>query len=241
MQSLIPAHSRTLIKRRLPIWAWRYLRKQAGDTSPLLVDQIGRYLPEAPVILEAGANDGSSTVSLWKQWPKAQIHAFEPTPDAYEKLAMAVDGLPNVHCANVALGARQEYLKMSVSSNASLSSSLLRPARVTEFHHSVDFVGEVEVPVVNPQQWLSERGVSQVDLVWFDMQGYEPLVVAACPELFKSVRVLKTEVNLVEVYEGAILYPEFRTLLESIGFSIIEESFGKAQGDIICVRKDLLD
>jgi len=43
------------------------------------------FLPEKPVILEAGAHKGKDTVELAKIWPKGTIHAFEPVPTLFKK------------------------------------------------------------------------------------------------------------------------------------------------------------
>jgi len=44
------------------------------------VDIVAPYLPANPVIIEAGAFNGSDTIKLAKKWPQATIHAFEPVP-----------------------------------------------------------------------------------------------------------------------------------------------------------------
>lgn len=236
LHRMISNENRLRAKRILPHQTWNYLRRQFGNRRPTLFDVVGKYLPQNPVIVEAGANDGSSTLDLAKQWPKARIFAFEPVPAVFEQLKSTVRGLPNVVCTNCALGEREANMTMSLSSNNFASSSLLRPTRVKEYFSHVGFVDEVTVPVVNLQNWLAARGIHHVDLMWLDLQGYEPLVFASSPELMRTVKVIQTEVNLVEIYEGAVLYNQFRSDLETAGFDVIEESLGESQGDIICVR-----
>ena len=45
-----------------------------------------KFLPENPVILEAGAHKGKDTVEMAKLWPAGTIHAFEPVPSLFKKL-----------------------------------------------------------------------------------------------------------------------------------------------------------
>jgi FkbM family methyltransferase len=239
--TLLPTESRTLMKRHLPFWALRYLKKTSGNRSPYLIDLVGRYLSHNPVIVEAGANNGDSTLSLWKQWPQARIFAFEPVPAVYRQLVRATRGIPNIVCTNCALGERESRMTMNLSSNNYASSSLLRPAKVAEIYSTVDFTEQVEVPVVNLQEFLAQRGVESVDLMWLDMQGYEPYVLAACPQLLETVKVIRTEVNLTETYAGAVLYDRFREHLEAAGLVVIDESIGETEGDIVCVRRELLE
>jgi hypothetical protein len=48
-------------------------------------------------------------------------------------------------------------------------------------------------------------------------------VLRASKEILPTVKVIYSEVSLLEMYEGAPLYPEYRSWLESQGFSVIDE------------------
>jgi precorrin-6B methylase 2 len=57
-----------------PLRALRYLRHR--DT--ISYEICARYLPANPVIIEAGAYDGSNTRDFCRFWPECQVYAFEP-------------------------------------------------------------------------------------------------------------------------------------------------------------------
>ena len=46
---------------------------------------IAQFLPENPVILEAGAHVGTDTVEMVNLWPKCTVYAFEPVPELFDK------------------------------------------------------------------------------------------------------------------------------------------------------------
>src|SRR5579862_8337847 len=62
-----------------------------------------KYLPDNPVIVEAGAFDGRDTRLLSQMWPTATIHSFEPVPEIYAILQKNTQDLPNVHTYPVGL------------------------------------------------------------------------------------------------------------------------------------------
>ena len=64
---------------------------------------IQQYIPEKPIIVEAGAFDGHETQRMLAVWPNATIHTFEPIPAVFKKLEANTAHLPNVHRYQIAL------------------------------------------------------------------------------------------------------------------------------------------
>jgi hypothetical protein len=70
------------------------------------------------------------------------------------------------------------------------------------------------------------------------MQGAEYRVLASSPEILKTVKVLFTEVSLIETYSEVLLYPEFKTWLEKQGFEMVLEDLPyDDMGNVLFVRK----
>src|SRR6478752_5555739 len=61
-----------------------------------LFSTIAPYLPENPIIVEAGSFDGRDTIRLHRQWPAATIHAFEPVPEIFQMLQDNTREIPNI-------------------------------------------------------------------------------------------------------------------------------------------------
>jgi len=57
--------------------------------------------------------------------------------------------------------------------------------------------------------------------MWLDMQGYELNALKACSAILKTVKVILTEVEFVEAYEGQYLFVEVKQWLEQQGFTMI--------------------
>lgn len=209
-------------------------------------DAIAKYLPEDPVIVEAGAHDGSTTVEMASFWPKSTIHAFEPVSSAASEVCRKVVAFgERVQCHQLALGDADSFMDMHVSGDGSAgacqSSSLLAPtdAQIREFP-AILFGAKERVRVVPLDSWAAESGLDTVDFMWLDMQGYELVALAGARKLLPKVSAVHMEVSNVRLYEGAALYPAVRRAMADWGFAPVIEAFFRVSGNVLFVRRSML-
>ncbi|HQB61903.1 MAG TPA: hypothetical protein PK899_09630, partial [Spirochaetota bacterium] len=63
-------------------------------------------------------------------------------------------------------------------------------------------------------------------------------VLNSSPEIFKTVKLLYTEVSLKEMFEGAPLYDTFKKWLKDKGFKVVKEEFlWEDMGNVLFIRK----
>lgn len=183
------------------------------------LEEIARHLPADAVVVEAGAHRGVDTVAMARAWPSATIHAFEPVPELFAQLVRATAGMQRVHPFELALGDRRGRAQMFLSAGGSDgSSSLAAPKVVLETHPDVAFDDRMDVDVVDLDGWAADHGVSRVDFLWLDAQGYELAILGAAARLLPAVSAIHAEVHLNEDYEGTPTYDEFRSWLAGRGF-----------------------
>lgn len=203
------------------------------------------YLLENPVILEAGAHNGGSTLGLLDVWPNATIYAFEPSPEVYLKLVEAVSRYPNVITYQLALGEQNGLADFYVSASKvkgeiwDAQSSLL-PANDIFWNWLWPNIGlqkPIQVPVVTIDAWAKEQGISHIDMLWLDLQGIEYQVLKASPEILKTVRVMQIEFSLFPFYKGTVLYDELKEFLEENGFSELVKDEEVLGGDAIFIKR----
>jgi FkbM family methyltransferase len=230
--------NRQILKSFVPTAVLRAKRRISGLVT--FRDQVARYLPQAPVILEAGANDGTDTLELSLSWPLGQVYAIEPIPESFSALVSRTRFRSNVHWSQVALADRTELRQMFVSDNSGQSSSLMKPAAHKAAFPGIQFPTTTSVLAQSLEEWAAQNSVDHIDLMWLDMQGYEPPVLMSSERLLRTVRVIRTEVNLQELYEGCILYGPYRQFLEDQGFVVLLEQLrGSVWGDVTFVRRGL--
>ncbi|MFA6962996.1 MAG: FkbM family methyltransferase [Opitutaceae bacterium] len=201
--------------------------------------ELAKYLPDNPVIIEAGAHTGVDTLELALQWPYGTIHAFEPVPELFSQLERKTLGMPNVRLSKLALSDRSGPQVLHLSGGASDgSSSLLAPDHHLEVHPDVLFDQRIEVNAVTLDEWWErEAASSRVDFLWLDMQGIEPAVLRAAPKILSQVRLVHTEVSLIPVYKNSVLYPEFRGWMEEQGFVVAKEMLPfPDMGNVLFIR-----
>lgn len=202
------------------------------------------YLPENPIILEAGAYDGTDSLFMNRHWPRAQFHIFEPVPELYQKLVIKTASHSNMHTYKFALGDYTGSATFYISEFAnkpgipSESSSLLKPKEHLIHAPHVLFNTEITVPIATIDDWAEEHNVDAIDFMWLDMQGYELNALKASPKIMKTVKAILTEVEFVEAYEGQYLFDDVKDWLEEQGFTMIARNFYCDWfGDALFVRK----
>jgi 2-O-methyltransferase len=225
------------LKRELR-WFRRRFQEPESREGEIDKRELRRYLPRHPVVVEAGAHQGTDTEEMSFMWPDATIHAFEPVPSLMESVQTRIGYRRNVRLYPMALGAMNGRMVLNLSSGASdASSSILAPKRVSEFHPTVKFEQSIDVPVVTLADWMNRERVSRIDLLWLDLQGAEFCVLEASEKALPHVSAVYCEVNLVELYDGLKLYPEFRDWLCARGFRVQKELLAwKDAGNVLFTR-----
>jgi len=196
---------------------------------------ISMYLPKNPIILEAGACFGEDSVEMAKLWTNSKIYAFEPINETYKKLKQNTNSCKNIFCYNLALSDHNGITKMFVGGD---SSSILKPKEHHKFYPEVTFDTTQKVETLTLDSWAEKNNVKKIDFLWLDMQGAELKVLKASKKILKTVKVIYTEVSLVEYYEGTPKYYELRTWLESKGFRVVREEIPSLYGgNVLFVKR----
>jgi FkbM family methyltransferase len=159
-----------------------------------------RFADGRDIIVEVGANIGTSTVLLARE-TGCRVLAIEPVPENLTVLRRNVidNGLASqVTCIQAAVttgGARRIQMIVPVSNSG--ASEILRPGREPSFAtvHRVKRV--IDVPVVGLAELLASHAISpdRVAFVWSDAQGCEAEVIASAGSLWEAGVPLYAEID----------------------------------------------
>jgi FkbM family methyltransferase len=209
--------------------------------APILKEQISPYLPEHPIIVEAGAHIGRDTLRMSLFWTQSEIHAFEPVPALHEFLLERTAQCKNVTCYTTALSDHSGTETFYVSSGASTAvSSFYEPFEYIKERPHV-FFEKIEIPTITLDEWALQHGITHVDALWLDMQGAELKTLNASPQIVSTVKVMVVEASLTERFKGIPLYNEVTSWIEGRGFRIIQRDAPKYHKvNLLCVREELL-
>jgi FkbM family methyltransferase len=184
---------------------------------------IKNNLPENSIIIDSGTANGIDTVFFCETFPSGKVYGFEPIPSSYSITREKTKKFNNVHLENVALGEKNEKRLFNISSN-NASSSLLKPTGHLKDHPHITFKKQIEVNVINLDEWSNNIGLEKVDLMWLDMQGYEWYVLNSSPNIMSKTNYIYSEVSKNEQYENGMVYNDFKEWMLTQDF-IVEKEF----------------
>jgi 2-O-methyltransferase len=224
-------------------------RRILGKGSDIHLDEVAPYLTGSPVILEAGACDGTDTLKLAQRWPGASIYAFEPVPELFAEVERRTGHLRPVRRYPMALSDRTGSATLNVAgdpnderSNRGMSSLFLRktgnpeksgmPAALWDY-----FSHPLEVQTITIADWAHGEGVERIDFMWLDMEGMEMPVLRAAGPVLATTRAICMEVTREERYpSGCALYDEIVAWMKGQGFRPAIDRVMQWYGNILFVR-----
>jgi 2-O-methyltransferase len=195
-----------------------------------ILPHLTQYLPDNPIVVEAGAFDGTDTRKISAHWPNGIIHAFEPVPDIFAILEQKTGHLPNVVRHHIALSDHDGSATLYVSEKPSRpgepfqAGTLLKPKERLN-HSPITYPRTITVPTITLDTWAIQNQINHIDFMWLDLQGLALPVLKGGQQILKTVRALFIEVEFIEAYEGQAQYAEIRAWLDTQGFRAIAQDF----------------
>lgn len=201
---------------------------------------IRRYLPRITTIVEVGANDCVETVAFAKEFPTAQIVTFECNPDTLPLCTERTAPYTNITLVPLAVGEQEGtvdfYKAAKVEGDWNTGASSLYQAN----DKYIDFKQEkISVPMSTLKKELGSRGITNIDLIWMDLQGAELSALKGLGDtLLSHTAFIQTEVEHVPLYEGQPLFGDLRRYLRQKGFRLLTYSGGAGRqfSDVIFVN-----
>jgi FkbM family methyltransferase len=199
-------------------------------------------LPNLPIrtVLDIGAcRGGFAKEVLAPRFPKALIHSFEPSPDAFPSLKLTAEASDGRHFAhNFGFGEKDETLILHSAVDALPSSSLLLSTaeNTTAFPQTSktkDVI--VEVKVLDEIAPMLTPAIEKDLLVKIDVQGFEDRVIRGGRTTIGHARAVIVEVQSATLYEGQPTFREIFMELDALGFGFIGvlDQFAKPDGTVL--------
>jgi FkbM family methyltransferase len=186
---------------------------------------VVKGLRKNPVIVDCGAFDGGDSIEL-ARLTGGTVYAFEANPKLFLQLKHNTRRYPSVKCQDIALSNVDGTANFHLGTgNYSASSSLLQPNEQT--FGGGDFTSTVEVKTRKLSTWAKENNISQIDLLWLDMQGFELQMLEASAEMIKRPMRIYTEISTQPAYQGSCLYDDLKIFLEGRGYRLEIEAIPK--------------
>jgi FkbM family methyltransferase len=197
-----------------------------------------RWVKEAGIktVIDIGAHSGEFSSAIRAILPAAQIYAFEPLPECYEKIRTRFMGDPNYHVFQNPLGEHRGQVKFW-RSNFSKASSVLPMADMhkAEFPWSSE-LEPIEVQIAKLDDFVQDIAIIPKVLAKIDVQGYEDRVIRGGSAFLQNVDYVLTEVSFRPLYEGQGSFDDAYNLLKKLGFAYrgnLDQLLSPADGSVL--------
>lgn len=187
-------------------------------------------------VIDIGAHNGEFSTAIRILLPGARVYAFEPLPDAYEKLRAKFEGDARCRAFHFALGEQRGQVKFW-RSRFSKSSSVLPMAET----HKLEFPWASELVPIYTRIAALDDFSHDIELVprvllKIDVQGYEDRVIRGGIAILRNVDYILTEVSFQLLYEGQTSFDDLYELLKQLGFSYagnVDQLLSAADGSVL--------
>ncbi len=207
------------------------------DYSKIELAEIKSIVGNLDIIIEAGASDGVDTQKFIDLFPTVNIYAFEPVKEQYEYLITKFSGRYDIKIYNAALSDIGGTQKINVGKSSGFlggmgSSSLLTPNLHNDWFPQVQF-NEIEiVNTVKLSEFILEKNIPIVDLLWLDVQGKElDILKEAEEQIIEKVKSIHLECSRINLYENQSKFKHIKKFMDKINFVCRIDRVGAISGN----------
>jgi FkbM family methyltransferase len=196
-----------------------------------------------PLILDVGANVGSSLDEFKQWWPDSSIHCFEPQHECWNELEQmaskfheksvvinkcALGSIPNDQAtfySHEITSGQSGFNKINLQSQDSIHlNSLLNdnPQSLPEYEQSLN--KERSVKIIRLDDYLERLNINRVNLLKIDTQGFENQVLEGLGGRLADIDVVITELIFYDYYEHSLSFSDIERFLIPAGFHLYDIS-----------------
>jgi FkbM family methyltransferase len=175
--------------------------KESGHT--FFIEKI--LAPSNPrICIDIGANVGDYSLELLKK-TRAKVFAFEPVPTTFERLRENLSSFQNrIVFENKGVGSANGILSIYYSPEASAHASFSNEIKAIDYINN-DLKSDVEV--VTLDSYCASHGMTDIDFIKIDTEGFESEVFQGAAETFKNIqpKFIEIEFNWHQLFKKTTL------------------------------------
>lgn len=213
------------------------IRQRGGVPNTFLqLNQPWLHALDIATILDIGANVGQFSTVINTIFPKANIYAFEPLPDCFQKLKLRMAGCEKFTGLNFGLGDQSGSLMFERNAYSPSSSFLEIADAHKEAFPKTRNTETVEVKIERLDTLVKDLFITSPLLVKIDVQGYEYQVLCGGEQTIKNARLVITETSFVSLYKNQRLFDDVYRILTNWGFvyaGSVDQLYNPKDGQIL--------
>jgi FkbM family methyltransferase len=177
------------------------------------------------VILDVGAHFGAVSRIYRDLFPKAALHAFEPSPEAFKVLKSSFDGDRHYHAHQIALCDREGEAELNINNLSATNSLLPTDSNAPVVWQPLVKTEEmVTVPTQTLDAFCNEHQIDSIDILKLDVQGAEKKVLAGAVNLLnrRAIKTVYLEMIIAPTYVGQSRPDEIFGLMNDGDLSLVD-------------------
>ena len=193
-----------------------------------VIHQLNLLKIDPKSILDIGSRDLDQAIEFRNAFQDAKILAFEPNPEQKD-ICQKKASLYNIDFYSLAISKNDGIVEFNAvdpnckdpnigaSSILNFSNELVQQSIKRHSEMPVQ-TQKIKVESRNLDNFLNEKGIVNIDVIWMDVQGLELEILKSSPKTISNTKLIHLESEFRTIYENQPLYPEIKQYLESIGF-----------------------
>lgn len=191
---------------------------EPSETSKMWLDVKEEVRINSPTIIDGGAHEGETIEELLYLFSSPEIHAFEANPEKATMLKRKYRDEENIHIYNYALSAKNGHKEFNITKSSS-ASSLLTP---TEDYQSLGEGNKVNRKVLVETKRLDDEIDRNIDIIKFDLQGYEYSALKGSINTLKNTKAVLLETMFNENYQEQKTFYDLDTIMSENKFKLAD-------------------
>ncbi len=182
------------------------------------IDELVSTLPDAPVVIDIGANVGFFAIQLLSKINEATIYAYEPVPANVKTLQRTLEQNPRIGqqiklFSMAVTGKPLDKLELFVEAE---EKSQVVASVFSAFHENNS--QKITVPCITLTDIIQKNDLQTIDLLKVDCEGSEyDIIYNTAPELLRRVKKMTIEVHDLDKDRNHI--GAFNQYVQSLGYT----------------------
>lgn len=175
----------------------------------------------SPVVIDGGAHKGATVDSIRGFAEGAKLHCFEPDPVLFGELKLKYSDDANVKITQAALGERTGKAVFNINASRPTNSLLKAAAGIEkDLAELCKTMQSIEVSITSIDDYCETLGLSHVDIIKLDLQGYDYFALLGASKVLEQVQIVLVEVLFSELYDGCRQFPDILFFMQKRGFRL---------------------
>lgn len=222
------------------------------DNFDVFIEATSEFFPSSDVrfVFEMGGHKCTDTIRFYETFPLAEIYTFECNQETLPICKKAIESKKRIHLTEKAvsdINGPITFYPIDTKKTKTIhkdgnpgASSIFKASGKYPVENYVQ--NETTVQSTRLDTFMNEHRIGGIDVLWLDTQGAELKILQGLGKKLRTVRIINTEVEFMDIYSGQPLFKDIKKFLTKNGFKFYKFTYkGQYFADAVFVNNDLVN